>query len=60
MDDYTFVDELMHSDDFLAHYGVKGMRWGRRRGSSKSTTKSKKKKKTLADRVQKRMEKGIS
>lgn len=57
MDDYTFVDELMHSDDFLAHYGVKGMRWGRRRGSSKNTTKSKKKKRTLADRVQKRMQK---
>ena len=57
MDDYTFVDELMHSDDFLAHYGIKGMRWGRRRGSSKNTTKSKKKKRTLADRVQKRMEK---
>lgn len=24
---YYLEDQLMHSDDFLAHYGIKGMRW---------------------------------
>lgn len=24
---YYLEDQLMHSDDFLAHYGVKGMKW---------------------------------
>ena len=24
---YYLEDQLIHSDDFLAHYGVKGMKW---------------------------------
>ena len=28
---YYLENQLAHSDDFLAHYGVQGMHWGVRR-----------------------------
>lgn len=28
---YYLENQLMHSDDFLAHYGVKGMKWNKRK-----------------------------
>lgn len=28
---YYLENQLMHSDDFLAHYGVKGMKWKKRK-----------------------------
>lgn len=28
---YYLENHLMHSDDYLAHYGVKGMKWKKRR-----------------------------
>lgn len=31
---------IMNSDDVLAHYGVPGMRWGKRKGSSDKSGKS--------------------
>ena len=30
---YYLENQLMHSDDFLAHYGVKGMKWRKKKGS---------------------------
>lgn len=48
--DYIIVGgELYHADDFLAHYGVKGMKWGIRKdtkpgGGLKQLLKSKKQK----------------
>ena len=31
---YYLENQLIHSDDFLAHYGVKGMKWKHRKKSS--------------------------
>ena len=28
---YYLENQLMHSDDFLSHYGVKGMKWRKRK-----------------------------
>ena len=42
MDQALGGDKIKHSDDELIHFGVKGMKWGRRK--SKQTSGSKKKK----------------
>lgn len=46
-------DSVTTSDDFLAHYGVKGMKWGRRKaeGSSDSSGSSKESRKEYRSRV---------
>lgn len=31
---YYLDNRLMHSDDFLAHYGVRGMKWKHRKGGN--------------------------
>lgn len=36
---YYRENRLMHSDDFLAHYGVKGMKWHKRTGEVKDFLK---------------------
>lgn len=36
MDGSEFAGDVTNLDEVLAHYGVKGMRWGVRRGSSGS------------------------
>ncbi len=42
------MPEVYFSDDQLMHYGVKGMRWGKRKSSRSSSTKSKTAKKRKA------------
>lgn len=34
---YYLENQLAHSDDFLAHYGVKGMKWRKRKGSDQTS-----------------------
>lgn len=39
----TYLGEIELSEETLAHYGVKGMRWGRRRAKKKAPSSSKRK-----------------
>ena len=34
---YYLENQLAHSDDFLAHYGVKGMKWRKRKGPDQTS-----------------------
>lgn len=36
----VMLDEVPDLEDFLSHYGVPGMKWGRRKGEAVSTGKS--------------------
>lgn len=41
----------MNADDFLAHYGVKGMKWGKRKQQSSSSESGNKSGKSKWDRI---------
>ena len=55
----TFIGEIDLNEDTLAHYGVKGMRWGRRR-ETKEEAKSRRKKEGARRKVKKGLAKGKS
>ena len=38
---YYLEHRLAQSDDFLAHYGIKGMKWNKKKGSSDAIEKLK-------------------
>lgn len=46
----TYLGEIELSEDSLAHYGVKGMKWRRRKGNLKKTTHDKGNRKNPLDK----------